>query len=177
MSLNERIERVNPYFILFNISAEEDAIYVVAKFPENWTIPDRTALKSTYNVEIAPMNNGICFATEIKNGTDCVFDALDYVIKFNRCVEERVELLKAKIKELQTLFSKEDLEKLKTLTFVFDEPKKRKSQKKVQEQVPAELVSEKESAKTVEQEKTDGNKEELPEDGGLMSFAKNIAEV
>lgn len=172
MNLNDRINNTKPYFILFNVSAEEDAIYAVAKFPESWTIPDRTALKSTYKVEIAPMNNGICFATETKNGPECVFDALDYVIKFNKRVEERIELLRAKVSELKELFAKEDLDKLKTLTFVFEEPKKRRNTKKAATQ-EAETTQE----QTVEPEQTTVQEvEDTPEGGSLMDFAKNIAE-
>jgi len=171
MNLNERIANVKPYFLLFNVSAEEDAIYAVAKFPENWTIPDRGALKSTYKVEIAPMNNGICFATETKNGPECVFDALDYVIKFNKCVEERVELLRAKVAELKDLFAKEDLEKLKTLTFIFEEPKKRKySKKSVAQEAAVEQKAEQEEGKT-----EDANVQ-ADDDTSMMSFVKNIAE-
>ena len=177
MNLNERIANVKPYFLLFNISAEEDAIYAVAKFPDNWTVPDRSALKSTYKVEIAPMNNGICFATETKNGAECVFDALDYVIKFNRSVEERIELLRAKITELKDIFSKEDIEKLKTLTFVFDEPKKRKGSKKASQET-VQSSEEQVKEENVPQQETENIKkaEEPSDDSSLMAFAKNIVD-
>lgn len=168
MNLNERIEGVKPYFVLFNISAEEDAIYAVAKFPQNWTVPDREELKKAFKVELAPMNNGMCFATETKNGAECVFDALDYVIKFNKCVEERKELLIEKANELKHLFATEDLEKLKLLTFTFEKPKKSgKSQKKS----VAEAVKEEVNEETAEETET-----EKEPDSSTMSFVKNIVD-
>lgn len=171
MNLNERIENTKPYFQQFNVIAEEDAIYVVARFPQNWTIPDRAALKSTYKVETAPMSNGICFATETANGADCVFDALDYVIKFNKCVAERKELLLAKVNELKNLFATEDLEKLKSLTFVFEKQKSKKGGKRaVQEQVVVETPV------VVEEPVEDVKDEAQKEDTDLMTFAKNITE-
>lgn len=181
MNLNERIERTKPYFLQFNVIAEEDAIYVVARFPQNWTIPDRAALKNTYKVETAPMNNGICFATETKNGEECVFDALDYVINFNKCVAERKELLIAKVNELKNLFATEDLEKLKTLTFAFDKPKKKINKKTTQfvEHVGTDqaVLEEQDSADQCsvnDNAQTENN--EVEEDSSLMALAKNLVE-
>lgn len=177
MNLNERIERTKPYFVLFNVSAEEDAIYAVARFPQNWSVPDVNSIKSSFNVQLAPMNGGICFATETKNGSDCVFDALDYVIKFNKCVEERKILLQEKVKELKNLFATEDVERLKTLTFTFEEPKKTKGRKsKTQEPTVVEAQQSEENTNT-EEGMTDSNVEKQESsDSSLMSFAKNIVE-
>lgn len=180
MNLNDRIEASKPYFLQFQILAEEDAIYVIAKFPQSWTIPDTDALKKSYNVEIAPVNGAVCFATEIKNGTDCVFDALDYVIKFNKCVEERKELLINKVNELKTLFASEELEKLKTLVFTFEEPKKPKTRKtqKAQETVQTVLNNASDSTDSEEENNIAEEKVETAsiEDSSLMSFAKDITE-
>ena len=161
MNINERIEKIRPYFVVFNISAEEDAAYVVVKFPPSWSIPDTNALLETYKVQTAPMENGMCFATEIKNGAECVFDAIDYIVEFNKRIEERRGLLQEKLEEFKKLFATEPLDRLKTLKFVFDEPKKKKSAKK--------------SEKPVETEKAEPKVETEP-DNSLMSFAKNITE-
>ena len=173
MNLNDRIERTKPYFLQFQVLAEEDALYAVARFPENWTIPDKNALKSTYKVEYAPMNNGVCFVTELKNGAECVFDALDYVIKFNKCVEERKELLIAKVNELKDLFAKEDLEKLKRLTFVFEKPKKTKPAKSSVDQIKVETPTDEVEEDVEEKAEQQGTVED---DSSLMTLAKNIAE-
>lgn len=170
--LSNRIEKIKPYFITFNISAEDDAAYVVVKLPPQWSIPDTKALKENFKVEVAPMSNGICFASEIKNGTDCIFDAVDYIIDFNKRVEERRELLKQKAEELKNLFASETLDKLKTLTFVFEseqeEPKKRKGAKKVVTDASTTAAEVESQANSITQEEC--------EDTPLMAMAKNIAE-
>lgn len=176
MKLDERIENIKPYFVTFNVSAEDDAIYVVIKVPSNWTAPDAEALKNSYSVQIVPMQGGLCFATEIKNGAEAVFDAVDYVIKFNKGVEERKELLTQKLTELKKLFVSEDLEKLKTLKFVFEseqeEPKKKKGTKKaVIEEAPASTVT----AEEPEDQSNSITAEEC-DDTPLMAMAKNLVE-
>ena len=166
MNLNQRIENTKPYFLQFNVLAEEDAIYAVAKFPQGWQIPDKAALKNTYKVELAPMQNGMCFVTETKNGPDCVFDALEYVIKFNKCAEERKELLVAKINELKNLFVTEDIEKLKTLTFTFEKKKNKQGKKSVAE-----------TKDSTDQQTTEETTVEQPaDDTSLMALAKNLVE-
>ena len=166
MKLNDRIERIKHYFVFFNVSAEDDATYVVVKIPQTWKIPDSNALKETYKVQVAPMSNGMCFATEIENGADCVFDAVDYVIKFNKSLEERKVLLNEKLTELQKLFVSEDIEKLKTLSFTFDEPKKGKKASKKE----APVVDQTEN----EAEPVNENNASTEGDSSLMAFAKNI---
>ena len=164
MNINDRIEKIKPYFMVFNISAEEDAAYVVVKFPSTWTVPDTKALLETYKVQTAPMENGMCFATEIKNGAECVFDAIDYIVEFNKRIEERRGLLQEKLEEFKKLFATESLDRLKTLKFVFDDTKKVKRTTKKADK-PA--VVEPTEAK----EETEG-----ADDNSLMSFAKNITE-
>ena len=174
MNLSERIEKTKPYFVLFNVSAEEDAIYAIARFPEAWTMPDTDALRKSFKVEVGATENGaICFATETKNGPDCVFDALDYVIDFNKCAEKRRELLIEKLKELKELFATESLEKLSTLTFTFEKQKKTKMSKKSVEKTQEDAEESKaEEETTIEETK----EEDTSDDSSLMSFAKNIVD-
>lgn len=175
MNLDERIANVKPYFLLFNVNADEDATFVVAKFPENWSIPNAKGLFETYKVQVGPMENGVCFATEIKNGIDCVFDALEYVIEFNKRMEERRALINEKLEELKKLFSTEPLDRLKTLTFVFDEPKKKRG--KTIKKTESQQEDTAESVPEQEVEKSEENKEptEQNNDSEFMEFAKNIA--
>lgn len=170
MDLKSRIDKIGPYFVSFNIMAEESASYAVVKFPQGWAIPDKGALRENFKVEIAPMEYGICFASDIKNGPECIFDALDYVIDFNKKVEERKGLLIEKVEELKQLFATEDLDKLKTLQFSFSTPKKagRKPQVK-KAQAPSE---EEQSASEAQPESTP-----VAEESSLMSMAKSIVEA
>lgn len=178
MDLKSRIDKIKPYFISFNVVAEESAAYAIVRFPKGWAIPDKTALKANFKVEIAPTNNGILFATEISNGPECIFDGLDYVIDFNKKVEERKGLLDEKIKELGDLFATETLDRLKTLKFVF-EPQKKSSKKaaKKAEPVTVETKVDPVVEPTETTEEVDINEEvaEESDDNSLLGFAKTIA--
>lgn len=177
MDLKSRIDKIKPYFISFNVIAEESAAYAIVRFPKGWTIPDKKALKANFKVEIAPTDAGILFATEISNSPECIFDGLDYVIDFNKKVEERKGLLDEKIKELGDLFATETLDRLKTLKFVF-EPQKKSSKKtaKKAEPVVVETTIDPVVAPVEAAEEVNINEEvEGTDDNSLLGFAKTIA--
>jgi len=144
MTVKDRIEKLKPYFVSFNVIADEDAAYILLRFPleSRWTIPDQTALKENYKVEIAARNEGYYFMTEMCNGTDCIFDAAEYVITFNKNVEERKSLLNDKIKELTNIFATETLDNLKKLSFVIPnkEEKTVKNNKKAEKAVVKRVI-------------------------------------
>ena len=174
MDLASRIEHIKPYFISFNVIAEESAAYAVVRFPNSWKIPNKTALKDNFKVEVAAMNEGICFVSEIENGSDRIFDAIDYVIDFNKEVEQRTALFNAKIKELGEVFASETYERLKTLKFVFEPQKKVAKKGKPKDVEPK--VEAVEQATTEAEIKPDvshaeGNGET---DSSLMALAKNL---
>ena len=175
MDLTSRINNIQPYFVSFNVMAEESAAYAVVRFPSHWTLPDTNALKTNFKIEIAAMqNNQLCFVTEIKNGSECLFDALDYVIDFNKKVEERKGLLDEKIKELGNLFATETLDRLKTLKFTFEPQKKgaKKSSQKKTEQVAESQAEQVEAEPSKTEEKQ--NPDENSQDSSLMSLAKGL---
>lgn len=64
------------------------------------------------------------YATELANGFDKIFDAVEYTIRFNMEAQERLTLFNEKVEELKKLFVEESLERLKTLSFVLDKKKK-----------------------------------------------------
>lgn len=174
MSLQDRINNVKPYFISFKVEAQDSAAYAVVKFPQSWTVPDTEKLKENFKVQIGNLNGGcLCFVTEMANSTDCIFDALDYVIDFNRKVEERKGLLLEKVNELKDLFATETLDRLKTLKFVFESPKKQ--MKRTQPKKDTEVKTEQAEAPAVEEPKVEENAVEPQEkDNSLMSLAKTI---
>ena len=184
MDLAYRIEHIKPYFISFNVVAEESAAYAVVRIPKGWTIPDKTALKENFKVEIAPIQEGICFVTEITNGSDCIFDAIDYVVDFNKKVEERKGLFEEKIKELGDIFARETLESLKNLKFVIEMPKKSAKKAKPKDfSKPPEPIQVESEPKNEENEPiqeipvTEGVTEaKATDDNSLMAFAKTITE-
>ena len=182
MDLKYRIEKTKPYFVSFNVIAEESVAYAVAKFPSGWATPDGTAMAENFKVQIAPMQQGqVCFATEIENGSECIFDAMDYVIDFNKAVEERKALLHQKITELKNLFCSETLDRLKTLEFTFT-PQKKGGKKTTTKKnaVPEELPVPEDPKSKVESEKKDAEmkEEKVPkvQESGLMALAKSMTE-
>lgn len=173
MDIKSRIEKIGKIFVSFNVVAEESAAYAIISMPSGWSLPDKSKLKENFKIEIAPMNGGaaMCFATEISNGPDCIFDAIDYVMDFNRELSARKELLMQKIEELKEVFIKEPVEKLKTLKFTFDEPKKPKKTASKKKAVQPEAVEESHA----EAEK--GPKGEIVEEvetNKLMALAQQI---
>lgn len=174
MELKDRIEKIKPYLVTFNIIAGEGAAYAVVKFPNRWTISDQQVLKETYKVEIATQPEGVYFISEIKNGTDCIFDAIEFVICLNKSVEERESLLKEKVTELTELFATESLDSLKKLKFVL--PNKKKSSIKS-------LNQKKDENKPLVTEEVDASQANVNDvtvennnDNDLMSLAKEIVE-
>lgn len=193
MEINERIENLKPYFQSFNVIAEDDASYVLMRFPGNWLMPDEKMLKEVYLVEIASRPEGIYFFTEIKNGMDKLFGCAEFVVQYNKNIEERKYLLKERMNELTKIFASEKLERLKTLRFEMDdieeveeseeeeevaeevkkpkeEKKGKKTPKKTKEEEVEEILSKSitENAKESEPETTDDG------DSGLMAFAKGL---
>lgn len=123
MTIQERINKIKDYFIGMNVA--ENIVYVSVKFPNKWAVSELT--EPNFKTNIAPMSNGagIYFYTELLNGFDVVFDAIEYNINFNQQAEERIALLKQKIDELREIFDREDIETLKTIEFKYKVPKKK----------------------------------------------------
>ena len=188
MDISERIKNLKPYFLSFNVMAEDDASYVLMHFPDNWVLPDAKMLKDVYLTEIAPRESGIFFLTEIENGTEKLFDCVEFVVKYNKNIEERKYLLSEKIKELTKLFASAELEQLKSLKFVMDEVpqdqteskktkgKPKKAEKKTPEQEEEEIlteVAEKSGTEKVPENKT-ASQESDSDESGLMALAKGL---
>lgn len=57
---------------------------------------------------------------------DDVFESIKETIDYNIDLQRKVTLYKTKVDELQEIFANESLEKLRTITFIFDEKKKPK---------------------------------------------------
>lgn len=172
MALNERIQKLKPYLLVYNVSIEDGVQYAVLKMPEKWSVPSNEIDKA-YGVKVRAIEGGICFLADIDAGQDTLFDSLDYVVNLNVKMQERVALLKQKVDELKEIFMKEDLEKLKTIEFTFPPQKKGKSgtsQKKGKpqaEEKPELVVEEPVKEGPVAEEKP------VEENNGLMDFVEN----
>ena len=143
MNLQDRIKNISEYFIGMQMSTDDNIVYVRTRFPNNWVISD--LLEDNFKVKGVQdkKNNTQFFFTDMNNGFDVVFDAIDFTIKMNLSALERLNLFKEKVNELKELFDNEDIEKLRRIEFTFkkNEKKGKRSKKSVKDNIEPELVS------------------------------------
>lgn len=129
MSVEERIEKIHPYFSEMKIvNGEDDSrfICISCRFPEKWKLtPDVT--KEKFGADCEKESGTSLFWCPISTGFDAIFDAIDYNINVNELAQERIALFKTKINELKELFNDNDItvEMLRTLTFSWKGKKKK----------------------------------------------------
>ena len=148
MELQERINNVKPYFVLFNIA--ENVAYSLIKTPNGWTVPsDLTKIHGVQYKKDTETVNGIYFfadLTENTGGIEAIFNAIDYTIEFNLTIEERAAIFREKAEILKNLVYTEPIDKLKALEFTFKKMpksnKKGKASPKKKETVVNEVVIE-----------------------------------
>ena len=126
--MQKRIEKISSFFKGFNIT--DGIAYVVVSFPKAWQIPSGEVLSTEFKTSVAEDDNGTYFFTQYINGIELVFDAVDFVIEFNRDLEAKTNLFKEKMDELKNIFMSESLETLKTLKIEFKQATKKNTKKK-----------------------------------------------
>ena len=135
MSIAERIKKIEPYFKEMQIITveKEPVIYVVVEFPYGWVIDEELEPKFNITISKGEHSGEFYFCSEIKNGEETVFDAIEYNIEKMKEAIERAQLLSEKTKTLKELFEDESISilQLRNLKFVYDEgtivvPKKNK---------------------------------------------------
>lgn len=123
MSVEERIEKIRPYFGEMKIiNGQDDVCFICisCRFPDKWKIcPDAT--KEKYSTECTNEEGLSIFWCPITVGFDSIFDAIDYNINVNKLAQERIALFKNKMSELKDLFNNNDMtvETLRTLSFTW----------------------------------------------------------
>lgn len=125
MTIKERIKKIHNYFKEMQIVTVdgEQVIYVSVLFPNGWVIDDKIEEKFNVTVNEGTQPNEFYFATEIDNGEDKIFDAIEYTIEKMQDAIERAQLLRNKITELREIFQNDNISigKLRTLKFTWDE--------------------------------------------------------
>lgn len=124
MLIKERIEKIKEYFKEMQIVTvdNEQIIYVIVNFPYGWVIDENIEAKFEVTVQEGEYPTEFYFATNIDNGENRVFDAIEYNIEKMKDAIERAQLLKTKIAELKDIFQNENitLNELRTLNFTWD---------------------------------------------------------
>lgn len=175
MGINERIEKIKPYFVSFNVMASEGASYVLINLPLKWQLPDTAQLKKIFKCEIVRKEEGVYIVTELENDTELLFNAADYIIDFNKNLEIRTQLLNEKIKELREIFATETIEKIKRLEFTFPGAPKGKNKGKTVEPKPTvEEIQEEEVEEENVEQPIGAQAEENNEESSLFEMAKEL---
>lgn len=124
MTIKERIKKIKDYFKEMQIVTMdgEQIIYVVVNFPHGWVIDEMIESKYDVTVNEGEYPTEFYFATNIDNGEERIFDAIEYNIERMKDAIERAQLLRTKIAELKDIFQNEDitLPELRSLKFTWD---------------------------------------------------------
>ena len=124
MTIKERIKNIKDYFKEMQIVTMdgEQIIYVIVNFPQGWVIDEMIETKYNVTVNEGEYPTEFYFATNIDNGEEVIFDAIEYNIERMKDAIERAQLLRTKIAELKDIFQNEDitLPELRSLKFTWD---------------------------------------------------------
>jgi hypothetical protein len=113
--IQEKLDSLQPYVV--GIRYVQGVQLVEASFTEGWIIPDSTVIRKEKIEE-----NYYMFFSEIEGiSIDDLLEYIKSIIDINIEREQKHELLKQKVKELQILFKDNSLTKLEKLKFSFAE--------------------------------------------------------
>tara|TARA_R110000796_G_scaffold252137_1_gene385313 strand:- start:11490 stop:12173 length:684 start_codon:yes stop_codon:yes gene_type:complete len=114
-NINDKVKELNPHVL--SIRFTNGLTVVDCAFKPNWGIPksdvvgnETTPDKPNYYM-LYPLNE--------KVGIDEILDYVAYIIQVNVERELKIKLLQTKITELKSFFTKNSLEKCKTIQFTF----------------------------------------------------------
>ena len=122
--LQSRIANISEFFKGFRIEGGFYLINVVYK--NGWSTFNSSDDKIKVTKSENNFNEWFYYANMSDVSLDSMFDLIEETIDFNETIRKKIELLKLKVEELKQIFDEEPLDKLETLEFVFNEPKKKK---------------------------------------------------
>jgi hypothetical protein len=127
MTLQERIQKNEKYFRGMEIV--NNTVIIKVLYGEKWgAYPSQDEIiKVAKSDEVK--NEWFYYADYTYTVIDDIFNLIEETIEMNLSAIERLELFNVKMEELKTLFANESLQKLKTLSFQFEEVKKIKKNK------------------------------------------------
>jgi hypothetical protein len=118
----ESIKSLRPYF--HSLREIENNVSLDIKLPLNWKYDEIAKPYRTIKVKIQDKSDKftlvslISYATQ--DGYDVAFACANEIISVNKEEEEKKKLFHAKVKELESLFLKESLDKLKEINLIQD---------------------------------------------------------
>jgi hypothetical protein len=118
----ESIKSLRPHF--HSLREIENNVSLDIKLPLTWRYEDIVKPYRAIKVKIQDKNEKFTLLSLISNGTqdgyDVVFACALEILQTNRDEEEKQKLFQQKVKELQELFKKESLDKLKDINLLND---------------------------------------------------------
>lgn len=118
----ESIRKIRPYF--FSLREIENNVSLDIKLPLTWKHEDIVKPYRSIKTKIQDKNDRYNLLSLISNssqeGYDIVFNCALEIISVNKEEEEKEKLFQQKMKELQELFRKESLDKLKGINLLED---------------------------------------------------------
>lgn len=162
VTLQDRIKAIQGYFR--GIEIKENLYIVKVEFPERWSAyPSEDGLINVARAETT-YNDWFYYANVSEVELNDIFDLIDDTIVTNESINKKIELMKIKMEELKNLFQEETLERLLSLKFTFDEPKKRKkSGRKKKNNTENNTKEDKTNTPEIEEEISELEKEEETE--------------
>lgn len=116
----ESIKSLRPYF--HSLREINTNVSLDIKLPLNWDYTDIVKPYSSIDVKVQDKNDRFTLmsliASATQEGYDIVFACANEIIMVNKEEEEKQRLFQQKVKELQELFKKENLDKLKEINFI-----------------------------------------------------------
>lgn len=116
----ENIKILRPFF--HSLREIESNVSLDIKLPLNWRYEDIVKPYKNIKFKVQDKNERYTLVSIISSATqggyDIVFACANDIIKINREEEEKEKLFQQKVKELQELFKKESLDKLKYINLL-----------------------------------------------------------
>jgi hypothetical protein len=119
----EIIKSLRPYF--FSLREIEGNVSLDIKLPLNWKYENIVKPYRSIKTKVQDKNEKFSLLSIISNATEEGYKVVTAcaveIIKINKDEEDKEKLFQEKVKELQQLFQKESLDKLKDISFIQDE--------------------------------------------------------
>jgi hypothetical protein len=116
----ENIKSIRPYF--FSLREIEGNVSLDIRLPLSWKFETIVTPYRSIKTKVQDKSEKFTLISLISNATqdgyDVVFACASEIVNVNKEDEEKRRLFQAKVKELENLFQKESLDKLKDLNFL-----------------------------------------------------------
>jgi hypothetical protein len=116
----DNIKVLRPYF--FSLREIDNNVSLDIRVPANWKFETIVVPYKSIKTKVQDKNEKHTLVSLISNATtdgyEIVFTCAKEIVKTNKEIEEKQKLFQTKIKELEVLFQRESLDKLKELSFI-----------------------------------------------------------